>query len=312
MRQGTIALALLIGLGGLPLFAQQSPPAPQTTPLGQTDLNSVLAPVCPNSTETAADDAAKVPWQTAWGLVGLRAIPTGLRTAPDGFEYHPNFSLDFDLNIWVWRSQGLYLFSDGRLWGERSEYGVTNANDSWYGTSKREFDLSGGAAWNYASAWEARAFGYTDNNLNRGSNNVDPTGFTDGFGLENRYYLSPEYAHLGETGFDVSRANFLSVGYYPSKAMVGNDGRLFNPGLFLRAYLTQNLWDWPCYVYGDFQYIGDEHSIHPRLLLFDVGLAVRPFPSWRQWELRLGSENTVDLDARNDFSNCYVSFRYIF
>ena len=312
MRLDTVALALLIGLGGLPLFAQQAPPSPHPAPPGQTDPNADPAPAWPDSTETAADGAAPIPWQTAWGLLGLTAIPTGLRVAPDGLEYHPNFSLDFDLNSWVWRSQGLYLFLDGHLWGERSENGVTNGRDSWYGTSKREFDLSGGAAWNYVGAWEARAFGYTNNNLNRGTNDVRPTGFTDGFGLENRYYLSPEYAHLGETGFDVTRANFLSVGYYPSKVMVGNDGQQFKPGLLLRAYLTCDLWDWPCYFYGDFQYIGDEGSIHPRLLLFDVGLAVRPFPSRRQWELRLGSENTADVKVGNDFSIGYVSFRYIF
>jgi hypothetical protein len=238
-------------------------------------------------------------------------MPAGLRVAPDGNQYHPNFSLDINLNCWLWRAQGLYLFLDARLWGERSEYGVTNGRDSWYGTSKREFDLSGGAAWNYAGAWEARAFGYTNNNLNRGDSRVNPSGFTDGFGLENRYYLSPEYARLGQTGFDVTRANFLSVGYYPSKEMVGNDGQTFNPGLLLRAYLTYDLWDWPCYTYGDFQYIG-ERSFHSKLLLFDVGLAVRPFRAWRQWELRLGTENIADVEVRNDFSIGYVSFRYIY
>jgi hypothetical protein len=336
MRQGTVALALLIGLGGLPLFAQQAPPAPDLAPPDQTDPVAGLwpqsgsggtlglappdqtdpvagpAPACPNSTETAADGAAPIPWQTAWGLLGLRAMPTGLRVAPDGREYHPNFSLDLDLNGWVWRSRGIYLFFDTRLWGERSEYGVTNGQDSWYGTSKREIDLSGGAAWNYAGTWEARAFGYTNNNLNRGDNHVTPSGFTDGFGLENRYYLSPEYASLGQTGFDVTRADFLSVGYYPHRDMVGNDGQTFRPGLLLRAYLTCDLWDWPCYVYGDFQYIGDRHSFHPRLLLFDVGLAVRPFHAWRQWELRLGSENIADVQVRKDFSIGYVSLAYIF
>jgi hypothetical protein len=312
MRQGMLALALLIGICDLPLFAQPVPLAPDPAPPSQTDSNAYPATAWPNSTDTAADEPALIPWQTAWGLLGLRAMPTGLRVAPDGLEYHPNFSLDLDVNGWVWRTQGLYLFLDGRLWGEQSEYGVTNGQDSWYGTSKREFDLSGGAAWNYAGAWEARVFGFSNNNLNRGTNEVDPTGITDGFGLENRYYLSPDYAHLGETGFDVTRASFLSVGYYPSKVMVGNDGQQFSPGLLLHAYLTCDLWNSPCYVYGDFQYIGDERSVNPRLLLFDVGLAVRPFGAWQQWELRLGSENTADVESRNDFSIGYVSFRYIF
>jgi hypothetical protein len=238
-------------------------------------------------------------------------MPVGLRVAPNGGEYHPNFSLDLNLNAWLWRSQRLYLFLDGRLWGEKSEYGVTNGQDSWFGTSKREFDLAGGAAWNYAGAWEARAFGYTNNNLNRGFSFAIPGGFTDGFGLENRYYLAPEYSRLGQPGFDVARATFLSFGYYPTKDMVGNNGVSFHPGLFLRAYLIYDLWDWPCYLFGDFQYIG-ERSFHPRLLLFDVGLAVRPFRSCRQFEFRLGSENTADVEVRNDFSIGYVALRYIF
>src|SRR5690242_3120409 len=35
-------------------------------------------------------------WQTAWGLIGLRAIPAGVRTAPNGLEYHQNFSIDLN------------------------------------------------------------------------------------------------------------------------------------------------------------------------------------------------------------------------
>jgi hypothetical protein len=253
----------------------------------------------------------EIPWQTAWGILGLRVIPAGPKIAPNGGEYHPNFSLDLNFNIWLWRSQGLYLFADMRLWGERNEYQVTNSRDGWLGTSKREFDLSGGAAWNYFGSWEARAFGYTNNNLNRGDSQVNPSGFTDGFGLENRYYLSPEYARLGQTGFDVARATFVSVGYYPSKEMVGNDGQTFNPGMLLRAYLIQDLWDWPCYAYGDTSYISDR-SFHARLLLFDLGLAVRPFHTHQQWEFRLGSENTADVQVRDVFTLWYGSLRFIY
>ncbi len=310
MQQGTVALGLLVLFGNLPLFAQEAPQLPPPTPYTQ------MAPEYPirdgpPSEGTAEEPAPFVPWQTAWGLVGLRAMPVGLRVAPNGNEYHPNFSLDLNLNFWIWRSQRLYLFLDGRLWGERSEYGVTNGNDSWFGTSKREIDLAGGAAWNYAGMWEARAFGYTNNNLNRGENPVTPGGFVDGFGLENRYYLSPEYSRLGQTGFDVARATFLSFGYYPSKDMIGNNGVTFHPGMFLRAYLIYDLWDWRCYAYGDFQYIS-ERSFQPRLLLFDVGLAVRPLPFCRQCELRFGSENIADVQVHNDFSIGYLALRYIF
>jgi hypothetical protein len=225
--------------------------------------------------------------------------------------YHPNFSLDLDSNLWVWRSQGLYLFADMRLWGEKGEYGVNNGRDGFMGTSKREFDLSGGAAWNYYGPWEVRAFGYTGNNLNRGSSLVTPAGFTDGFGVENRRYLSPAYAKLGQTGFDVTKATFLSIGYLPTKVLVGNDGHAFKPGLTLRAYLTYDLWDWPVYLFGDATSIS-ERSFQPRLLLFDVGAAARPFPSCRQWEFRSGVENTGDFRDHNVQNLWYVSARFIF
>ena len=188
---------------------------------------------------------------------------------------------------------------------------MTNGHDGFLGTSKRQFDFSGGAAWNYAGSWEARVFGYSYNNLNRGDNLVTPAGFNDGFALENRYYLSPEYAKLGQTGFDVARATFLSAGFYPSKEMIGNDGRLFNPGLFLRAYLIRDLWDWPVYVFGDATYLS-ERSLQPRLLLFDVGFAARPFRSCYQLEFRLGVENTADVQVGDNKSLWYASIRYIF
>jgi hypothetical protein len=198
-----------------------------------------------------------------------------------------------------------------RLWGQRSEYGVTNANDGFWGTSKREFDLSGGAAWNYIGRWEARIFGYSDNNLNRGTNAVTPVGFTDGGGLENRFYLSEEYAKLGQPGFDVTRATFLSVGYFVTKELVGNDGQVFKPGLMLRAYLTYDLWDWPVYAFGDATFIS-ERPLRARLLLFDVGLAARPLPCCRQFEIRLGVENTADFQVGNVLNTWYASLRYVF
>ena len=71
---------------------------------------------------------------------------------------------------------------------------------------------------------------------------------------------------------------------------------LFKPGLMLRAYLTYDLGDWPCYAFGDLTFIS-ERSLHPRLLLIDTGLAARPFTSAPQWEFRLGAENTADSDG---------------
>jgi hypothetical protein len=250
-------------------------------------------------------------WRTVWGVVGIRVIPVGPKVAPNGLEYHPNFSMDLDFNLWLWRSQGLYLFADLRLWGQRGEDGVTNGRDGFFATSKREFDFTGGVAWNYAGPWEARAFGYTGNNLNRGTNQATPSGFTDGFGMENRYYLSPEYEKLGQTGFDVTRATFLSIGYLPSKVLVGNNGRTFEPGLMLRAYLTLDLWDWPAYAFSDATYIG-ERPFQNGLLIFDLGVAVQPFRFCRQCEIRLGAESTADFQAKDVWSLWYGSVRFIF
>jgi hypothetical protein len=249
-------------------------------------------------------------WQSVWGLVGLRAID-GPRIAPNGQEYHPSFSIDLNFNFWLWPSQGIYVFGDGRFWGERPEYGVTNGRDGGLGFSKREFDISGGVAWNYTGAWEARVSGYSMNNLNRGTNLITPNGVLDGALFENRYYLSEGYAKLGEPGFDVARTSFVSLGVYPTKDFVGNDGQTFTPAAMLRAYLTYDLFDWPVYAYGDATLITDR-TFTPRLLLFDVGLAARPFNSWKQWEFRAGVENTADFQTSSALNLWYVSLRYVF
>ncbi len=323
MRRATAAAWLLGLLGATPLSAQEiavGPPAPAASvdsPLCPVSMAALAAEAPASPPEPAApSEEAHVPvsrrlWQPRLGAVPLRVIPSGPKEAPNGEEYHPNFSMDLDINWWIWRSHRLYAFADMSFWGEKGEYGVTNARDGFFGTSKREFDLSGGAAWNYAGPWEVRAFGYSMSNLNRGTSLVTPYGLDDGFGVENRYYLSPEYAKLGQPGFDVARATFLSFGYYPSKTMTGNDGQPFKPGLLLRAYLVRDLWDWPCYAFGDATFIG-ESSLQPKLLIFDVGLAARPFKSCQQLEFRLGAENTADFQVGNVQNLWYASFRYIF
>jgi hypothetical protein len=251
-----------------------------------------------------------LPWQPVWGLVGLRVID-GPRIAPNGEKYHPSFSLDLNLNFWVWPGQGLYVFGDLRFWGQRPENGVTNQRDGGLGFSKREFDLAGGPAWNYTRFWEARISGYSLANLNRGTNLVTPSGGLDGALVENRYYLSEEYARLGTPGFDVARATFVSAGVFPTKNLIGNDGQAFEPAGMLRAYLVYDLFDWPVYAYGDATLITDRR-FNPRLLLVDLGLAFRPFHSWRQWEFRAGADNTADFEAGNMLNLWYVSLRYIF
>jgi hypothetical protein len=312
-----VALAGLLGLlAAMPLSAQQATSSYHTCTVFPDEQPAPVAPaVSPLADPVSPPDGVCLkeppPWYAAWGLAGFRVIPTGPRIAPNGVEYHPNFSMDLEVNFWLWHSQRLYLFTDMRFWGEKSEFGVTNQRDGFWGTSKREFDISGGVAWNYSGPWEARVFGYSYSNLNRGVDPVAPDGFNDGWALENRYYLSSEYAKLGETGFDVTRASFVSFGYYPSKDLVGNDGQRFHPGLFLRAYLTCDLWDWPAYAFADAEYLSDS-TLSPRLMLFDVGVAARPIPCCRQMEFRLGTENVADFQVDDIKSLWYASVRFVF
>ncbi len=161
MRQAVTVICLLGSLGEVPLSAQESTFGLVSADyLPQAPLRPIadaVLPAQPVAGTREADPAVAAPaWQTAWGVVGLRAIPAGPKMAPNGELYHPNFSLDLNFNFWLWRTQGLYMFADMRLWGETGENGVTNGRDGFLGTSKRQFDLDGGAAWNYAGFWELR------------------------------------------------------------------------------------------------------------------------------------------------------------
>jgi hypothetical protein len=244
-----------------------------------------------------------------WGDAELRGYAFGDQVAPNGQEFKALFRLDLDFNFWVWQSQGVYLFGDTRFWGQRASPGVTNANQGAFDFSKREFDFTGGVAWNYCDRFEARAFAYSFNNLNRGSSLVKPTGYADGIGLENRLYLNEVYDALGTEDFDVSRATFLSAGFYPSKNMVDSHGNSFHPGPFARAVLTYDLLGEKCYLYGDFQFLGTR-SFTPKRLDADAGVAVRPWDRQRpRLEFRLGASETYDLQNRDPETNLYGSVR---
>ena len=323
MHRAVLAACLLGWAVAAPLAAQEIGAGPVDAPLNLPDglgagTTGPALDATPDLTAEPPACAEPPPWETVWGVVGIRAFFAGPKMAPNGQVYHPHSSLDLDFDFWVWRAQGLYLFADMRFWNEKPENGVTNAKDPQaLGFSKRQFDLVGGPAWNYAGPWEARLNAYTFNNLNRGLSLVQPAGLNDGFGFENRYYLTPEYARLGRAGFDVARADFVSVGYFLTKDMVGNDGQTFQPGLLLRASLTHNLGNCPAYAFGDATYLSDR-NLHPKLMLFDVGVAARPFvrwpalSAWRNWEGRLGVENTGDFEVRNVRNLWYASVRVIF
>jgi hypothetical protein len=259
-----------------------------------------------------SDDGPSRVGSLVWGVLGIRGYAFGQQVAPNGLEFNPLFSLDVDLNIWLWRQERLYAFADTRFWGQKAGLGVTNPSQGIFDFSKREFDLDLGVAWNYSGAFEARALAYSFNNLNRGSSAAFPSGYADGVGLENRFYFGGSYADLGLPGFDVSRANFVSLGYYPTKDMVDCAGNDFRPGPFGRAYVTVDLVDsGRGYFYLDTQLIGTR-AFAAKLLQIDGGMAIRPFCGAPFLEFRIGSEDRYDLQYRETETSVYLAVRIAF
>lgn len=267
------------------------------------------APATAGATDTLPAVSACLP--DVWGDTGVRVYAFGEHVASNGAEFRQLFSLDLDFNLWLARPWGVYLFADTRFWGQRAAPGITNSSQGAFDFSKREFDFNIGAAWSYYDQFEARVFGYSFNNLNRGASDVVPTGFNDGLGIENRYYLGSEYGKLGTADFDVARASFMSIGYYPSKSMVDALGNEFHPGAFARVYLTQPLFTPRLYLYTDDQFIMDIAG-SPTLFTTDSGIAVRPFERVPRLEIRIGSEDTIELRGSDVEASVYVSLNYIF
>jgi len=246
-----------------------------------------------------------------WGLAGLRLYGLGEQVAPNGLEFTPLFSIDLNFNFWLWRSERVYLYADDTFWAQRAAPGVTNPTQGPFDFSKREFDFTGGAAWNYSGPWELRGFAYSFNNLNRGESTTAPSGYADGIGLENRYYLSDVYANLGTDAFDAARAPFLSVGYYPSKTMVDGRGLEFKPGPFVRADLQYDLLGDRCYLYGDGEFLGTR-SFTPKLLQFDAGVAFRPWDLSPRLEFRIGTQGCYDLRYNDLERTLYGAVRIVY
>jgi hypothetical protein len=241
----------------------------------------------------------------------MRGYPLGDQIAPNGVEYTPLFQTEMHFNLWLWRRARLYAFTDLIFWAQRAAPGITNPSQGPLDFSKRQFDLTAGVAWNYTGRWEARAMAYSYNNLNRGQSAVEPAGYNDGVGIENRYYLNSVYDALGTADFDLARAAFVSVGYYPSKDMVDAQGNTFKPGFFARAYLILDVVDEICYLYLDAELINRNTTI-PKLLDLDFGVAFRPFPELRRWEFRIGSAEMIDLQFNEIEYSAYGAIRFVF
>jgi hypothetical protein len=309
---GTWLLVMSAGWGAPPAGAGGAEPVTTCSQCtGATDTAPpccVVGPTAPPLADHTADDELPA---RVWGLVGLRGFAFGDEVAPNGVEFNPLFSLDLDLNFMVWREQKWYIFVDCRFWAQRPGAGVTNPSQGVFDFSKREFDLDLGTAWNYWGSLEARVFAYSYNNLNRGQWLNRPAGFNDGLGLENRFYFGPTYEDLGTQAFDVARANFLSVGYMPTKDLIDGIGMEFKPGLFAHAYVTMNVYDDLYYLYVDTQFIA-ARSMRPKLWETDGGLALRPFTAHPRLEFRLGSQDTYDCQWKGWEVSAYVAVRYIY
>jgi hypothetical protein len=220
----------------------------------------------------------------AWGVVGFNGYLNGLKPAPNGLSYDPLLSLYSDINLGLLPNKRLYLFLDNGFWVQRTAPAAS-------GVSQRDFDAVYGIAWNYWDSMELRAFGYALNNINRGTSLISPEGYKDGVGIENRYYFP--YPNI----YDVGRLGYVGLGYYPSQALVGNNGESFKPSFFAHGYLTQTLpTRFTSYLYGGIDLTG-ENSAGLRLFSGDFGVAVRPLADMQNLEFRVGDAVTDDVKA---------------
>ena len=287
-RVGLLA-ALAVALARpVPATAQTAPPAAQAP---ACMAGTASGPSCPAPPSPASP--------VLWGVVGLQGYLAGSREAPGGLAFDPLLALGSDVNFGLIPDKKLYLFLHSDLWIQRTS---TLAP----ATNRREWDADLGLAWNYFDALELRAFAYSQNNLNRGTSVAGPQGFKDGLGLENRYYFGP--ADI----YDIGRLDFVSLGYYPTKAMVGNNGESFRPGLFAHGYGT---WDLPTpfrsYLFGGVQ-LTAEDAATLRLVETDAGIAIRPVTDRQNLEFRLGDETTADVRAHLTKNLVYGAVRLAF
>jgi hypothetical protein len=293
------------------------PPSPVLPPANveeglapPTPLNPAATPApctVPASLFAVPDDvfAHRKYLPEVWGYGGLSLIATGNKMAPNGQSYYPLGDVFMDFNIGLLPEKRLYLYSQGAFWAQKPSAGITNGSQGNFDFSKREMDLTVGAAWRYYGAFELRTFAFSYNNLNRGFNLNIPEGYNDGVGIENRYYIFKSNA------YDLPRLNFLSLGYMPTKEIAGGDGLLFKPGLFARAYLTYEFVRRKYYVYADTELLC-QAAVTPRMLFFDDGFAARPFDQFNGLEFRLGVYNTADVQVDNLRTLLYATFQIVF
>jgi hypothetical protein len=270
-----------------------------TAASGVRGEGDVQPPAVELATVEQAGPVVAPPGRT-WGQAGIYGYADGSKMAPNGVPYDPLFALDLLLNISLTSDRSLYLYSDSRFWTQRFVDGIAHGP---FDFSKRQFDLDAGAAYNYVGPFEARAFAYCYNNINRGDSPFLPVGYVDGVGVENRYYLE-------STNFDAGLYRFLSLGYYFTKDMIDADGKTFRPSLFARASLALDVWPEQLYLYSDVTCIA-HRPVVPKLLLGDLGVAVRPFTQVPDLEFRVGADNNWDVQVRRLRTLLYGNVRFV-
>jgi hypothetical protein len=265
------------------------------SPLPEALAQTTSAPACPTAASPAGPapagaapcppPPAPVPTgPTAWGVIGLSGLATGLSAAANGQIYQPLLSLGSDINYGLLPNKQLYLFL-------ANHFGVQQNARRGPGVSQRVFDAEYGLAWNYWDSLELRVFGYALNNLNRGTSRTVPEGFKDGVGIANRYYF--HYPDI----YDITRLGFIDVGYYPSQALVGNNGQSFKPSVFAHAYLTESLpTPFTSFLYGGLGVTG-EQGAGVRLFGASFGIGIRPIADRQNLQFSLGDAVSDDLKA---------------
>lgn len=299
-RAAVLAFALLWTQQSFATDLPTSPQQPANSSAQSADVmcGGFYGALCP----PLGNDRYRFGKLEVWGFRDMPIYATGTRQAPNGVYFDPLFALSGSFNIGLIPDKKLYLFADTSVWMQRPGAGITNPSQGNLDFSKREFDFNAGIAWNYLGSLELRLSAYALNNLNRGVSLSSPAGFKDGALIENRFYFGTA------DKYDVGRLSFLSLGYYPTKSLVGGNGEDFHPGMFARAYVTYDLPFLNSYLYGDAKYTA-ERAVKPRLLEFDAGWALRPFERFKNVEFRLGSDVTADVQDNVTRDLIYGSIR---
>ena len=125
---------------------------------------------------------------------------------------------------------GASTYSLNLIFGARRRSSASrNSGQGVFDFSKREFDFNAGFAWNYFGSWEARAFAYSFNNLNRGWSEVAPAVSMTASDWRTAIICRPFIRNLGlPHSTKPEPASLRGVGYYPTKSMINAAGHVFD------------------------------------------------------------------------------------